>query len=194
MSAFYAPLRGIQTAIDQVVMLDTQMVELRRVMDATPQTYNKIMEDSINLASVLGNRIEDVNKSLIGFSKQGFNPDMLMDLTKTATVAANISGLTTEESMSSITAGLKAFNIEASDSMSIIDKMNEIDNNFAISTKDLSDGMMKTAATANTFGVSMEELLGMISAIGITTRESGKIVGKIVADIKLFLIDLELLT
>ncbi len=100
-----------------------------------------------------------------------------MDLTKVATVAANISELKPEEAMSSLTAGMQAFGIEAQNSMSIIDKMNEIDNNFAIDTKTLSDAMMKSAATANTFGVSMDELLGYISAIGITTRESGNIIG-----------------
>ncbi|WP_442637590.1 phage tail tape measure protein [Rossellomorea marisflavi] len=56
-------------------------------------------------------------------------------------------------------------------------KLNEVDNNFAISTKDLSDGLRKSAATAKTFGVSIDQLVGYIAAIGSTTRESGAVVG-----------------
>ncbi|MBD1379228.1 phage tail tape measure protein [Metabacillus arenae] len=56
-------------------------------------------------------------------------------------------------------------------------KLNEVDNNFAISTKDLSDGIRKAASTAKTFGVDIDELTGYIAAIGSTTRESGAIVG-----------------
>lgn len=56
-------------------------------------------------------------------------------------------------------------------------QLNEIDNNFAITTKDLSDGLRKSASTAKTFGVSMSDLVGYIAAIGSTTRESGSIIG-----------------
>ncbi|MNF99589.1 Phage-related minor tail protein [compost metagenome] len=50
-------------------------------------------------------------------------------------------------------------------------------NNFAISTKDLSDGIRRAAATAKTFGVDINELTGYIAAIGSTTRESGSVIG-----------------
>jgi TP901 family phage tail tape measure protein len=45
-------------------------------------------------------------------------------------------------------------------------KLNEVDNNFAISTKDLSDGIRKAAASSKTFGVDINELTGYIAAIG----------------------------
>ncbi|MBE2918575.1 phage tail tape measure protein [Anoxybacillus flavithermus] len=55
--------------------------------------------------------------------------------------------------------------------------MNEVDNNFAISTKDLSDGLRKSASTAKTFGIELSDLIGYIAAIGSATRESGSIIG-----------------
>ncbi|MBM7598081.1 ABC-type multidrug transport system fused ATPase/permease subunit [Virgibacillus halotolerans] len=181
MTAFYAPLRGMKSAIDNVRMLDERMVELRRVMDATPQTYNKLITESIDLSQELGNRVADVSQAMTDFSRQGYEPDMLMDLTKTATILSNISDLSPSDGMDTITAGLKAFDIEAKDSMSLIDRLNEVDNNYAISTADLSNAMMKSAATANTFGVSLDSLIGHTAAIGITTRESGNIIGKLIA-------------
>jgi hypothetical protein len=39
-------------------------------------------------------------------------------------------------------------------------------NHYAITTKDLADGIRKAAATAKTFGVSLDELNGYIAAIG----------------------------
>ncbi|RPK31861.1 hypothetical protein EDO6_02488 [Paenibacillus xylanexedens] len=41
--------------------------------------------------------------------------------------------------------------------------------------------MTKAGASANTFGVSMEKLLGDTTAITTATRESGSVVGKNVA-------------
>jgi hypothetical protein len=40
----------------------------------------------------------------------------------------------------------------------------------------------------------MEELIGYTVSIGETTRESGNIIGKVIADVKFSLIDLESLT
>lgn len=127
MTAFYAPLRGLRNATEQVIMLDTQMTELRRVMDATPVTYNNLLQDSIALSTELGNRVKDVNQAMVDFARQGYDPDTLIDLTGIATIASNISHLETTDAMSSLTAGMKAFNIEAEDSIEIIDRLNEVD-------------------------------------------------------------------
>src|SRR5690606_34422038 len=74
-------------------------------------------------------------------------------------------------------ATMNAFNIEAEESIRIVDAFNEVDNNFAVSTKQLAEGMSKAASTAKTFGVTMEESVGHITAISAVTQESGKIIG-----------------
>lgn len=46
---------------------------------------------------------------------------------------SNVSTMNLEESMSKLTAATKVFNIEAEDSLRVVDALNEVDNNFAIS-------------------------------------------------------------
>ncbi|MGV7569186.1 phage tail tape measure protein, partial [Mycobacterium kansasii] len=75
--------------------------------------------------------------------------------------------------------GMSVFNVEAEKSMTIIDKLNEVDNNFATTTKDLAVAMGRSAAAANTYGVSMDELLGYITAIQEVTRDSGANIGRV---------------
>ncbi|WP_375541447.1 MULTISPECIES: phage tail tape measure protein [Bacillus subtilis group] len=58
----------------------------------------------------------------------------------------------------------------------------------------MANSIRKAGATASTFGVELNDLIGYTTAIGSTTRESGNIVGKMIADIKSLLIDLEILT
>ena len=43
-------------------------------------------------------------------------------------------------------------------------KVTECDNNFSITTKDLSQAMNKASATAKTFGVDLDTLLGHVTA------------------------------
>lgn len=54
--------------------------------------------------------------------------------------------------------------------------------------------MQRSAGAARTYGVDLEKNIGFVTAIGEVTRESGSVIGKIVADVKSLLIDLEPLT
>ncbi len=127
MTALYAPLRGLQAATDQILMLDSRLVELKRVMDETPKAYNMMLEESIALSSELGNKVDDVTQALVEWGRQGFSPNETLDLTRTSTIASNISELTPSETMDTLTASMTAFNIEAENSISIIDRLNEVD-------------------------------------------------------------------
>ncbi|WP_238548715.1 phage tail tape measure protein [Bacillus sonorensis] len=73
-------------------------------------------------------------------------------------------------------------------------KLNEVDNNYAVTTQDLANSIRKAGATASTFSVDLNDLIGYTTAVASTTRESGNIVGKVIADVKSLLIDLKLLT
>src|SRR5690606_29206314 len=82
-----------------------------------------------------------------------------------------------QEAGETLISTMNAFNIEAEESIRIVDAFNEVDNNFAVSTQQLAEGMSKGASTAKTFGVSLEESIGHITAISSVTMESGKVIG-----------------
>ena len=176
MTAFYAPLRGLRNAVQNIIEIDTQMTELARVLPAQVE-LGDVLQTNIELANQLGKSIQDINEAAIGFARQGFGEDQIKYLTEAAILAANVSELTVEESMSTMTAAMSIFNIEAEKSLRIVDALNEVDNNFATTTKDLALALQKAGSTAVAFGVSMEELIGHATAIGVQTRESGNIVG-----------------
>ncbi|WP_099301805.1 phage tail tape measure protein [Bacillus sp. Marseille-P3800] len=75
---------------------------------------------------------------VLRFARQGFRDDELVHMAETATLLGNVSELDLEESMSILTSGVKTFNIEAENSVEIIDSLNEIDNNFAVKIAALS--------------------------------------------------------
>lgn len=170
------------------------MTNIRRVMDLPDYKFNELLQTSLDLSNDLSNKVSDVLEITGSFGRMGFQADELTDLTKTAQVLQNISDLTATDTVNSLTAAMLNFNISAKDSIQIADKLNEVDNNFSISTLDMANSIRKAGSTAATFGVELNDLIGYTAAIGSTTRESGNIVGKRIADFKSLLIDLELLT
>ncbi|GFN32608.1 phage tail tape measure protein [Paenibacillus xylaniclasticus] len=175
-TAFYAPIRGLQAMSQTIIQVDSQMTQLKRVMDEDTN-FEKMLQSSIRLANELGQSISNVNEALIEFARQGYNENQVVSLAQTATLAQNISELSMSEATSAITAAMTVFNISAEDSIKIIDKLNEVDNNYSTTTKDLAISLTKAGSSAKTFGVSLDELLGYTTAIQSATKESGAIVG-----------------
>jgi TP901 family phage tail tape measure protein len=175
-TAIFGTKRVLEDMIGTVVQLDTQMVELKRVMDSDTN-FDQMMKGSIVIANELGQKVTDINKALIDAAQAGFKAQEALDITKTAVIASNVSDMTPEESMNNIIAAMKAFNIEASNSIEIVDKLNQVDNDYSITTKNLADAVTHAGAAAQTYGVTIDQLIGYTTAIGEVTRESGNVIG-----------------
>lgn len=178
MTAFYGTINGFKAMAKEILEVDKALTELRRVADAGINIEH-IFRGAVDLSKELGNNIHDVMQTVNDFARTfgQFNERQLLAITRTATLMSNVSELTAIEAGESLIGTMNAFNIEAEESLRIVDAFNEVDNNFAISTKQLAEGMSKGASTAKTFGVEMEETVGHITAIGAVTMESGKVIG-----------------
>lgn len=150
-TAFYGTVRTIRDAIQQIVELDAQITVLRRVA-GDGVDVNAVLEDSVRLAKQLGNEIADINDGFIAFARQGFRGEELVMLSEYATLLGNISDLSVDESSSTLTAAMKGFNIEAERAIHIVDALNETDNNYSITTKQLAQAMERSAGAAQAYG------------------------------------------
>ncbi|MEH7760054.1 phage tail tape measure protein [Bacillus pumilus] len=176
-SIFYGAITALKNITQQAIEIDTLMTNIRRVMDLPDYKFNELLQTSLDLSNELSNKVSDVLEITGSFGRMGFQADELSDLTKTAQVLQNISDLSATDTVNSLTAAMLNFNISAKDSIQIADKLNEVDNNFSITTLDLTNSIRRAGSTAATFGVELNDLIGYTAAIGSTTRESGNIVG-----------------
>lgn len=172
-SLFYGAISGLKEMVSQAIEIDTLMTNIRRVMNEPDYKYNELLQESIDLGDTLSNKITDILQMTGDFGRMGFDESELSTLTKTAQVLQNVSDLTPDDTVNTLTAAMLNFNIAANDSISIADKLNEVDNNYAVTTLDLANSIRKAGSTASTFGVELNDLIGYTTAIASTTRESG---------------------
>lgn len=179
MTAFYGTIRSVQMMTGEILKVDSALTELKRVADSHIN-IDVMFKGAIEMSGRLGNNIHDVMQSVNDLARTygHFNERQLLAIANTATLMSNVSDLNAQEATESLVGTMNAFNKSAEESIQIVDSLNEVDNNFAISTKQLATGLKKSASTARTFGVTMEETVGHITAIGAVTMESGNIIGK----------------
>ena len=108
------------------------------------------------------------------FRKSGFGDEDAANLALVATMYQNVAdeSISAADSAGFIIAQMKAFNIEAENATHIIDAVNEVSNNYAVSSSDLANNLGKVSSALAVGGNSFEEVLGMMTAITEITRNA----------------------
>lgn len=122
----------MQDMTSRLIEIDTLMVDLQRVMDAPDYKFVEMLDQAVVASDQLSSKLTDFLKILGDFGRMGFEENELMDISKTGQILQNISDLDAKDSVDTLTSAMLNFNIAAEDSITIADKLNEVDNNFAI--------------------------------------------------------------
>lgn len=97
------------------------------------------------------------------FRKNGFNDEDAAQLGQIAAMYQNVAdeAVSAGDSASFIIAQMVAFGIEAEDAGHIIDSVNEVANNFAVSSGQLSKSLGVVSSSSSAMGNSLEETIGL---------------------------------
>lgn len=110
------------------------------------------------------------------FKKAGYSEEDSAQLALVASLYQNIAdeALTAGESADFIISQMKAFNLTAADSEHIVNAVNEISNNMAVSSADLATNIGKASAALAVGNNTYEESLSLMAGIVEVTRSGAK--------------------
>ena len=170
-------VRGFKEMCRSVIEIDTAMTELKKVTDLTDSAYNNFFDRSITRAKDMGATVTDTITATADFARLGYGLNEAEDLADAALIYKNVGdGITDVSSASeSIISTMKAFGIEAADSMSIVDKFNEVGNNFAISSKGIGDALQRSASALAAAGNTIDESIGMAVGMNAVIQDPEKV-------------------
>ena len=83
--------------------------------------------------------------------------------------------ISASESASFIIAQMTAFGIEAENAEHIIDAVNEVSNNFSVSSAQLANSLGIVSSALSVGGHSFEEVVGLMTAGTEVTRNASKV-------------------
>lgn len=87
------------------------------------------------------------------------------ELAKNTAILMNVSEFdNVNDATSALISTLQAFNYNAEDSLEIVDKLNIVGNNFAISSDGIASGLQRSASTLVAAGNSLEQSIAMLAA------------------------------
>lgn len=110
------------------------------------------------------------------FRKNSYGDEESANLARVASLLQNVADeeMSAGDAASFLIAQMKSFNLSAEDAITIVDQVNAVSNNFAVSSGDLSNNLGLVASTSAAVGNSMSETLAMMTAISEQTRSASK--------------------
>ena len=167
--------RGIKTAatsmFEQIKLVDSAMVELKKVTSETKYTYDKFLDGAASKAKELGVTMSDYVDSVTEFARMGETFGNSQILAESANVMQMVSeNLTAEQASQYLISTIKGFNLEASKSMAIVDALNNVSNNFSITTDGLGEALKRSSASMSAANNSLEQTIALITTANEVTQ------------------------
>ena len=160
--------------VSSVYDVDTAMTNLYKVTDETSAKYNDFLNSAGEKSKSLGRDMASYIEQTSEWAKLGYSLDQSAELSKVSSIYANVGEVDDATAVSDIVTAMKAFNIEASDSMSIIDSLNKLGNEFATSSAALGEGLSKSASAMHTAGTDIHKTLAMLTGGAEITQNAGE--------------------
>ena len=161
---------------ETLVETEKVVVSIQRVLDETVEG-GKIADSLYNIAERLGQTFDNVQEIAQNFAKAGLSWQETLEATEAAVLALNVAELTAEESSEGLIAVMQQFNYEASELVNVIDVLNKAADKSAVDTQELLVALQKTGSYASAANLSLEQTVGLISALSKATAASGQNIG-----------------
>lgn len=162
--SFYDFIRYARYAVNTVVELNTQMINLSKVSEQSVSQISDDFSSYAKTAKEVGATISDTISATTNWAKNGYNIPDSQELAEVALIYKNVGDIDIESANESLISTIRGFKLEAEDAMRVIDVFNEVSNNEAISAGGIGEALKRSAASFSAANTSLEQSVALITA------------------------------
>ncbi|GGF72871.1 hypothetical protein GCM10010912_17580 [Paenibacillus albidus] len=165
-SLYYAFTRGATEAISLLKDFEYELVNIQRVMGESADV-GYVKDSMISSAKEYGYALREVASVYTLVAQNGFDEKQTDQLARTALMAKNVelSFQSASQAQELMTGAILNYGMAAEDAERLLDRLNEVSNNFPTTSKKLLEGINRVGATAKNAGVDIDELIGYLTVL-----------------------------
>ena len=168
---------SIQEAWGFTKALDGSLNDIQIVTSKSSEDMKKFAIQANDAAKALGTTTTAYTDASLTFYQQGLSDEDVAARAETSLKVSNVTGLSGDQSAEYVTAVLNGYKVAAEDAENAMDKLAAVGAHTASSLAELSEAMAKVASSANTMGVSEDQLAATLSTVISVTRQDASTVG-----------------
>lgn len=163
--------------VKNTIAVESSLAEINVVLGKNSQELDKFGNQLFDLAKSTGQTFDIVAKGALELSRQGLNATDTIKRLNDAMILSRLSGLDAQQSVEGLTAAINSFKEAGISSEQILNKLVNVSQQYAVSERDLIEGIKRSASVANQAGVSFDELVGIITTVQERTARGGAVIG-----------------
>ena len=168
--------KEIANVYQNILKLNEAMTDIRIVTGASVDEANSLMTSYNKLAKELGTTTTEVAKSASEWMRQGYSASESVNLITSSVKLARLGFMDMSSATTSLTAVLKGFNLQATASSEIVDKLTKLDAEYATTAGDIATALSRTAAAAKAANLDLDQTASMLTTIiDITQQDAGSV-------------------
>jgi TP901 family phage tail tape measure protein len=175
--ALIAVERAFSSILTTTINVENQLKKIQIIAGGTAQSFSEFSKGIFDVARQTSSSFQETSEAALEFARAGNPLNETLERTASAMTLVKIAGVDVQTAIQVITSTLNTFNSEISDSTVLIDKLSNVDANFAVSANDLSTALSAVGNTATEARVPLDDLLGSVTAVAARTGQSGNVIG-----------------
>lgn len=164
-------------AIHTIKELDKQLTDQATVTNLTREQTWQLVATYQDLADQAGVTQTEIAGVTTEYLRQGETLENALALTKAATAAATVAGISASDSVRYLTTAIHGFKLEAEDALAVSDKFAALAAQAATNYEDLAVALSKVASQAALAGMSMDYTLALLTTGLDVTQEAPESIG-----------------
>ena len=162
--SFYDIIRYMREVSDTVADLNSKLIELAKVSEASVGELYKDFNDFAAIAKETGGTISDIIGMTSDWARNGFNLPQSKELARVSSIFQNIGdGITAAQSNEYLVSTIKGFRLQAEDAIDIIDKINNVSNNAASGVSDIGEALERSSSALGAANTDLSKSIALLT-------------------------------
>ena len=170
--SLYAVIGKIRTMVDYVTQLDTAMTKLKRVTDETAAGYERFLETAKESARETNTTLVDTVEQAAKWAKSGYDAATSAELAKTSLIYSIVGDIDNDTAVNDLVTALRGFRLEAEDAISVVDKLDALNNKYATDAKSLGEGLRVSASAMAAANNDIDQTLALLTGATEITQNA----------------------
>nr|DAW31567.1 MAG TPA: minor tail protein [Caudoviricetes sp.] len=173
-AAVSAAIGAVKDGLQTIKEVDSEIATIRKVTGMSKEEADELAKTSYSTASKYGVEASEYLANVATFARAGYGKqaEALGELAIKTQLVGDVNQETASQCLLAADAAWK-MNGNVEQLSLVLDKANEIDNNYATSIQKIAEGFPIVANVAAMAGMSVDQTMAALGTITATTQESG---------------------
>ena len=168
---------GFKSLAKSTVEVEKNLTDINRVLELSTKELQEYSSALFDISKKTATSFNEASKALLEFSRQGLSAEETLKRTNDALVLTRIAGMGAEASVEALTATVNGFSDSGITTTQVLNKLVAVEQSFAVSARDLSEGLSRTGQAAQAAGVDIDQLNALITVAQQRTARGGAVIG-----------------